>query len=335
MKKISLYFFSIALLAGFSCKSDHDKIDLKNIDVKVEIKRFDKDLLGVKIENIDTEIQRLNKDYAKFFPMFCEGIISIGKVGEPEFPSFLESFLGDKMINETYNKVQTVFPNLDDLNIEFTNAFKRFHYYFPEKPIPTIYSFISGFNQSVVLADSLLGIGLDRYLGRDCEYYPRLGIPKYSIYDMHPVKIPSDCIRAWAIGEYPFNDSIDNLVNNMIYEGMLMYFTKKMLPEQSDSLIFGFSPQQMDWCEANEQQVWTYLIENRLLFKDDSFLINKYINNAPFTSGLSQESPGRTVVWMGYRIVNSYVKNNKDVTFQQLMNERDYQKIFNQSKYRP
>jgi len=180
-----------------------------------------------------------------------------------------------------------------------------------------------------------LGIGLDRYLGRDCDYYPRLGIPKYSIYDMHPAKIPSDCFRAWAIGEFPFNDSIDNLVNNMIYEGTLMYFTKKMLPEQPDSLIFGFNPQQMRWCEKNEKQIWTYFIENKLLFITDSFQINKYINNAPFTSGFSQESPGRTVVWIGYRIVNSYLKNNKDITFQQMMSSKDYQKIFNQSKYRP
>ena len=222
-----------------------------------------------------------------------------------------------------------------DLDNEFTDAFKRYHFYFPEKYIPTIYSFVSGFNQSVVLADSMLGIGLDRYLGVDCEYYIRLGIPKYSIHEMHRKKITSDCMRAWAIGEFPFNDSIDNLVNNMIYEGSLMYFTKKMLPDQPDSLIFGFTPKQMKWCEKNEKEIWTYLIENKMLFITESFIVNKFVNSAPFTSGFSQESPGRAVVWLGYRIVNSYLENNKQVTFQQMMRNRNYQSIFSQSKYRP
>jgi hypothetical protein len=91
----------------------------------------------------------------------------------------------------------------------------------------------------------------------------------------------------------------------------------------------------MKWCEQNEKQLWTYFIENKMLFITDSFVINKYINDAPFTSGFSQESPGRAVVWLGYRIISSYVKNNKNITLQQLMERRDYQNIFNKSRYRP
>jgi len=319
----------------FSCKSGSDSIDLKSINIKVEIKRFDRALFAVNPDHIEESIPQLANEYGSFFNLFGEGIIHIGKVEDAEFASYLESFITDKMVTETYKKVQKVYPNLDNLNAEFTDAFKRYHYYFPNRSIPKVYSFISGFNQSTVLADGLLGIGLDRYLGSDYINYPRLGIPKYSINDMKPSKITSDCMRAWAIGEFPFNDSIDNLVNNIIYEGKLMYFTTKMLPEQPDSLIFGFSPEQMKWCEKNEKQMWTYLIENKMLFISDSFIMNKYINDAPFTSGFSQESPGRAVVWLGYRIVRSYLKSNKDMTFQRMMMLRDYQKIFNSSRYRP
>ncbi len=335
MRKVFLCFI-VTIVASFtSCRNKHDNIDLKKIDLKIEIKRFDKRLFSIEPESLKTAIPQLSKEYGRFFDLFGEGIIHIGKVDEPKFTEYLESFVTDKMVSETYKKVQVVYPNLDNLNKEFTDAFKRYHFYFPKRYIPTIYAFVSGFNQSTVLADSLLGIGLDRYLGSDCGDYLSLGIPKYSINDMKPSKITSDCMRAWAIGEFPFNDSIDNMVNNMIYEGKLMYFTQKLLPEQPDSLIFGFSPKQMKWCEKNEKQMWTYLIENKMLFITDSFTINKYINDAPFTSGFSQESPGRAVVWMGYRIVDSFMNKNKNITFQQLMVQRDYQKIFNQSKYRP
>lgn len=335
MKKVFLFTLSIAVFVMFSCKSGHDNIDLKSINVKIEIKRFDKALFAVNPDSIVESIPRLSNEFGSFFNLFGESIIHIGKVEDAEYSGYLESFITDKMVSETYKKVQEVYPNLDGLNSEFTDAFKRFHYYFPNRSIPRIYSFVSGFNQSTVLADGLLGIGLDRYLGSDYINYPRLGIPKYAIDDMKPSKITSDCMRAWAIGEFPFNDSIDNLVNSIIYEGTLMYFTKKMLPEQPDSLIFGFSPQQMKWCNNNEKQMWTYLIENKMLFITDSFAMNKLLNDAPFTSGFSQESPGRAVVWLGYRIVSSYLKNNKDMTFQKMMMCRDYQKILNNSRYRP
>lgn len=334
MRRFSFQLLFVAVLFS-ACNSNKDNIDLNKINVKVDIQRFDKDLFSVNPDSIKSAIPQLSNKYGDFFNLFGEKIIGIGKVEDAEYSNYLMSFIADKMVTETYNKVQQVFPNLDALNAEFTNAFKRFHYYFPNNAIPKVYTFVSGFNQSTVLADGLLGIGLDRYLGSDYENYPRLGIPKYSINDMKPSKISSDCMRAWAIGEFAFNDSIDNLVSNMIYEGRLLYFTKKMLPDQPDSLIFGFSPNQMKWCEKNEKQIWTYLIENKMLFTTDSFVINKCINDAPFTSGFSQESPGRTIVWLGYKIVGAYVKNNKDITFQKMMMERDYQRILNNSRYRP
>lgn len=334
MRKFRLYILFIAVIFS-ACKGNKDNIDLSRINVSVEIKRFEKDLFAIKSDSISVAIPILSNKYGDFFNLFGERIIGIGKPVDAEYSKYLESFITDKMVSETYKKVQQVFPNLDALNVEITDAFKRFHFYFPNSSIPVVYSFVSGFNQSTVLADGLLGIGLDRYLGSDYENYPRLGIPKYSINDMKPSKISSDCMRAWAIGEFPFNDSIDNLVNNMIYEGKLMYFTKKMLPDQPDSLIFGFTPNQMKWCENNEKQIWTYLIENKMLFTTDSFVINKCINDAPFTSGFSQESPGRAVVWLGYRIVEAYLKNNKEISFQSMMMERNYHKILNNSRYRP
>lgn len=335
MRRIAAFSTIIIVLLVVSCKNHGDKIDLDKINVSVKIQRFDKDLFSISPNKIKESIPQLSKSYGNFFQLFGEGIIGIGKQSDPQFTIYLEKFLTSEMVLETYKRVQLKFPNLDILDAEFTNAFKRYHYYFPNRCVPSIYAFVSGYNQSTVLADSILGIGLDRYLGVDYKDYISLGIPKYSIKHMKPEKISSDCMRAWAIGEFPFNDSIDNMVNNVIYEGKLKYFTKKMLPDQPDSLIFGFSPKQMKWCYKNEKQMWTYLIENKLLFTSDSFLINKYINDAPFTSGFTQESPGRAIVWLGYRIVESYAKNNKSVSFQTLMANRDYQSIFTQSKYRP
>lgn len=326
--------FIIIILVPLGCKRE-PKIPLDKIDIQVKVHRFDQDLFSINTDKIDMEIPKLAQKYGNFFNLFTEGIIRIGKFDEPDFASYFMSFTTDNMVSKTYKDVQRVFPSTSKLDIELTNAFKRYRYYFPNSQIPQVYGFVSGFNNSIVIGDSILGVGFDRYLGRDTEYYSRLGIAKYLQYNMHPAKIPSDLLRAWAFSEFQFNDSIDNLVNNMIYEGALMYLTQKVLPNQPDSLIFGFNPSQMKWCKQNESEMWAYLVEHKLLFNTDNFTINQFVGNAPFTKGFPSESPGKAAVWLGYRIVSRFMDRNKDYSLEKLLLETDYQSILTRARYNP
>jgi uncharacterized protein YjaZ len=64
-------------------------------------------------------------------------------------------------------------------------------------------------------------------------------------------------------------------------------------------------------------------------------VINSYLNDGPFTSEISQESPGRLGIWIGWRIIDSYMRNNKQVSLTALMANGDAQKILEQSQYKP
>ncbi len=81
--------------------------------------------------------------------------------------------------------------------------------------------------------------------------------------------------------------------------------------------------------------MWTHLIENKLLFTTNTVDINKMINDAPFTSGFPQESPGRAAVWIGYRIVERFMERNKNIDLQRLMLIKDYQEILTLARYKP
>ena len=63
-------------------------------------------------------------------------------------------------------------------------------------------------------------------------------------------------------------------------------------------------------------------------------MIVKYLNDAPFTSGMPSDSPGRTVVWTGFRIVEKYMKKT-GASLEELMQEQDYHKILRVAGYRP
>jgi hypothetical protein len=190
MKRTRIVVIALLWLLAFYGCNRGDKIPLDSIDVDIDIQRFEKSLFSINLDSIDTEAARLTDEYPQFFNLFTEGIIGIGNTDDPNFSSYLKGFLTDETVSETYAQVSETFSDIEWLNIEITNAFKRYKYYFPNNIVPKVYTFVSGFNSSVIIADSLVAFGCDRYLGRDCEYYSMLGIPKYLQYNMHPKKIP-------------------------------------------------------------------------------------------------------------------------------------------------
>ena len=77
------------------------------------------------------------------------------------------------------------------------------------------------------------------------------------------------------------------------------------------------------------------MMDKRDLFKTESTIISSYLNEGPFTAEISQESPGRLGLWVGWQIVDSYMRNNEEVSVQELLSESDAQKILEQSFYKP
>jgi hypothetical protein len=124
-------------------------------------------------------------------------------------------------------------------------------------------------------------------------------------------------------------------MTEIIHEGKLKYFEKCMLPELNDTVLFGFTEDQMKFCRNNERQMWQYLIEYDLLFSTDQFTIRKLTGEAPFTSYFTNESPGRAAVWLGFRIVESYMMKNREISLDALMDNTEIQGLIERAKYDP
>lgn len=330
---LSIVFLAI-IINGCGPQNRYER-DVSNVAVDLEIKRLEKDLFDLNPDSIHTAISDLNEKYGEFFKLYNRNVVNIGASNSRVYPDNLRAFISDYDMNRLYTMITEMYPDLDDIEEKLETGFRHYKYYFPDKEVPGIYTFQGGFNQSIVVADSVLAIGLDKYLGRDCDFYDKLGWEEYRQKNMHKEKIPSDCMRAWGQTEWPFNDSTDNMLSNMLYRGKLFYFTKSMLPGEPDSLVTGFTQAELDWCIQNEEHIWNYLIENKLLYSTDYMTINKMVNPAPFTSGFPKESPGRAVNWLGWKIVEAYMDRNSGVTLRQLMEDRDYQSIFTESRYHP
>jgi hypothetical protein len=265
-------------------------------------------------------------------------VINTGEISDPSFGDFLVRFCTDKQNNDVYGMTIRLYPELTAVEAGLEDAFRHYLHYFPGREVPAVYSCITGFNNSIITGDSVLGIGLDRYLGADCPYYARLEIYNYMAARMTPDNIVPDCMYGWAASEWDFASMkypADNVLAEMIHQGKLKYFEKCMLPETPDEIIFGFTLNQMKFCRNNEDVMWQYMIEHDLVFKTDQFIIRKLTGEAPFTSYFTNESPGRAAVWTGFRIVESYMMKNQGTTLKQLMENVDIQDILQMAKYNP
>ncbi|MCX6321997.1 MAG: hypothetical protein NTX93_09400 [Bacteroidia bacterium] len=334
---ITFFFLLLIAPAMTSCKKNHYKVNTSSINVKIEIKRLEKDLFTLNPNEIAMKVPSLKQKYNGFLQLFSY-VINTGDINDTSFGDFLIRFCTDKQNNDVYSLTMKLYPDVKAIEDELQEAFRHYIYYFPGRNIPGVFTCITGFNNSIIIGDSVLGIGLDRYLGADCVYYPRLEIYKYMAIRMTPENIVPDCMYVWGASEWEFSTlkyPTDNVITEMIHNGKLKYFEKCMLPGTADEIIFGFTPDQMKFCKNNESQMWQYLIENDLLFNSDQFTIRKLIGEAPFTSYFTNESPGRAAIWLGFSIVESYMMRNPGISIEEMMKDFDVQGILEKAKYSP
>jgi hypothetical protein len=329
-----LYFLIPALLLA-SCHRSSLKVNVSGIAAEVEVERFDRDLFEMSADTIDQAISTFYSRYGDFYDVFNVHVINIGPASSRYYGGYLSMFLNDPTNREVYQYASRVFSSMDAINDQMSGGFRHYLYYYPDSLLPRVIGYVSRFNQGLLTVDHYIGVGLDQYLGSDCSFYAQMGIPQYLSRKKIPERIPVDVMFAWATSLYPFNDSVDNVLTRMIHQGMLSYFVEAMYPALDDAGRLGFTADQMKWCIHNEKQMWTYLVEEKLLFSTDPMAIRKLIEDAPHTPYYTVESPGRAAVWQGLQIVRAFASRNPGMPLEALMEQRDYQEMLRISRYNP
>ena len=335
--------FVITLCVGtifccVSCKEKNPlKINISNINLSIEVVRFDKDIASIKnnTDDIYKQIDKISEKYPVFFDIYNDLIIGIDDIENNLYPEYLKTFLNDYAVVEAMKNVEKVFPNVNNINKELSYCFKHIKYYYPDYEIPEFLAFVGGYKYSIISHESYTGIGLDKYLGTDCKYYDLLDVPMFSKIEMTPEQIPVDVIKNIAENKYEYYSETDNLLNKMIYNGKILYFVDAMMPDFDEARKNKYTQEQLNFCKHYEKKLWAYLIENKLLFTTDYLTIKKLTDNAPYTSYFGQDSPPRIANWLGLQIVKSYMKHHKNISLKELMEDENYQKILNLSKYAP
>ncbi len=336
MRNFVAYISVVLFLTIVGCGHERLDVDLSETTVpELQIKRLEQDLFKMDTMDVAEATKKLSAKYGRFYSTFISVILNNGGLRDSSYAFRMKSFISDYYMKKAFDDSQKKYPNTEALKTQLEEAYKYFNFHFPNRPLPQPVTMISGFNYSVVVADSTLAIGIETYLGSNSEFYKGLGVPRYKSMFMNEENILPDAIRQWMLIEFPNRMNKTDFLSEIVYMGKIMYLCDAMLPKTADSLKIQYSAAQMEYCQLNEFNVWSYFAAQKMLYTTDQAEIAKFTSDGPFTSALSKEAPSRIGHWIGWQLVRQYMHNNPEASLQDLVNETDAQMILSKSKYKP
>ncbi|MFC0780261.1 gliding motility lipoprotein GldB [Flavobacterium sp. HJSW_4] len=316
---MKIYRFAVVLCLFFLSCNQKSKVEkeVEEIPVDIKVERFDK----VFFETKPQDLAKVKKQYPFFFPGNDDNVW-IQKMNDPIW-------------REVYDEVQKKYSNFEPVRKEFNELFQHVKYYFPKTKIPKVITVIGemDYNAKSIYADSLVVVALELYLGKNHKFYE---FPNYLKENFEERQIMPDVVSSFSYRNIP-NSMDKSLVAQMVFEGKQLYAKDLLIPEYTDAEKMGYTPEQIKWCEENEAYMWRYFIENEMLYSDDPKLRARFIAPAPFSKfflEIDNDSPGRVGAWIGWQMVRSYMKNNSDVSLEELFKIQP-KEIFEKSKYKP
>jgi hypothetical protein len=329
IKRFTLFFLVTIAISGCNWHKNRLQVDVSGIKIPdVQIHRYDRDLFKLPVTDLKTGLEKIQNEYYFFLGT---------NLNDSEKLDDMHAYLVNPRNIDFQKACESRYKDLSKVEKDLTEAFRHWKFYFPIVKIPRVYTYISGgdYTDPIQLADSVLIIGLDNYLGKDFKPYFADGLAVYKAERMTEDHIVPDCAKEIAGAMFPESSAPMTLLGGMVEAGKRQYLVDALIPDVPGYLKMDYTPEQYAWAEKNETHVWAALVENRLLYSSDGQYFRMFLADGPYTMEFSKDSPSRLGEWVGLQIIRSYMQKNPEITLQMMMQETDAQKILTLSGYKP
>lgn len=318
----------ISCLLFLSCKKDRcrDDFQIPGKEISIEVQRLDQELFSLKSV---TEVELFLKTYPHFSTMFLH---SDQYPNDSILAARVFGLISDPHIDTLYQEAQSQYSDPGGITEPLEEAFGKLQTLYPQTRTPLIQTAVTGLYNDLFISDSLIIIGLDFFIGEEATFTP-VDVPDYILKRYDRAHLPSIVVKFMA-GSYVNTGANNTLLSEMIDFGKTYFLVGRLLPCTPDSILLGYTPKDMEVIRENETIIWANLVENEVLYETSHITKRRFLGERPNVYEISTECPGRIGAWVGWRIVASYMQNN-DVTLTELISERDNEKIFRLSKYKP
>ena len=345
MKRLTTLFIAIILISSIiltGCGKKNKPVEVakpelteeqaataKNIDIT--LKRYEQDLFNIDQKNMKAA-------FAAMYGKYPENIIANGAWENQEMIQAMREFINDPVIQGIYKETETQYADMSDFKKEISPALTLYLTHFPGERIPEFCTLVAGIDfqmpQVFGYANTIF-ICLDMYLGPDCRLYAQAGMPKYIAARCDKKYMATDCFSKALVYKHLPEKTPITLLDCMVEAGKKMLFTQTMFPNTPPQDILGYSKEQYKWAVGHESAIWHKLVEKNMVYDKSDDVARRMIEETPFTRDFGNDSPGRLGVFIGFQIVQSYMKTHPETTLDQLMKMTDSQKLLKESGYKP
>ncbi len=303
--RFALVVMSVAALTGCGGKTDK-----KNVDPS----------LGT-VVRLDRAVAKGEVEDSLIKPM--SAYMEIMGLGGDDLESAVEAYSETRAFEVFYPDIENrlgdiegVESSLAQLNDNIISTFTRIH---PQR----FYGIVSPYQNRIVTADSMTFIALNHYLGADYEGYASL--PDYQRRLKYLQRIPIEVAEALIATAYPYMPSDDaTLVDRLLYEGALANAVISLVPDVTIKDYLGWDDDGLSFAEKNEGDIWNIIVLRDYLYSSDPTVADRMIAPSPASQIISPDVPPRIGRYIGYRIVESYLKNKSTGNIERLLEPQFY-----------
>lgn len=336
------WFPVLAVLIFVSCSNKTDTPDVSGIKMDVTVHRFDKDFFALDTTQVQPSLQAIESKYPAFLQVYFKYFAPVSEIAQQQNIVFDDALVQYyRFIKPLAIAAEKRFPSVSEIEKDLEEHLRYVKHYFPSFKTPIVLTSVESLNPenpneiygTTFYHDTLI-ISLQMFLGKDYTAYDPTQYPDYIRRRFEPAYIVPNSIRS-IVGElYPDSSQSASLIEQMIEKGKQWWLMKKMLPQTPDSLITGYTAQQMKDLEREEGNIWGVITQNENLYSIEPVAIQAYIGEAPFTPTLPQGAPGNIGPWIGWQIIKKFEEENSDLTVEQIL-RTTAKKIFSEAKYKP
>lgn len=229
MRKIYIIIVTAIILVSTACEFKLKQFGEEGQPTLVQVQRYDRLESRYLTTGDFSALQQMNIDYPKQTRMLIEDILQLGEVNDAGINTKLLNFYQDTILQTIIAETDMQYANMNDINTQLSDAFKKLQKICPEIKIPTIYTQISALNQSIVIGDNTIGISLDKYLGKDFVPYRRF-YNEEQRQQMTREQIVPDCMSFYLLSLYPLRDFENSTQQEReMHMGKIMWTVNRLL----------------------------------------------------------------------------------------------------------
>lgn len=325
LKKTLSVLLTLAVACLISCNSSSHSLH------QVKIQRFEQTLFDTPNDQLQAKLRQFATNYnSPLLPIYPDDQL---------YMSQLSQFISDPTVRDIYDITRQQYPDLRWLEKELTIALDNATHLDDEINISRFATYVSGLSdyEQRIAVDRQSGsvrISIDHYAVGAMEKYSYFGLPMYIVERCDSAHLATDIMAAIARQYVTMPDDNDvTMLDIMIAEGKVLYFLDKVMPRKADNIKIRYSEDQLEWMRQNESNVWSYFIQNNLLYEKDFSRYHNFVDEAPKTNAFKDSAP-RTTHYIGWQIVRQYMANTKS-TLHDLFANTNSQQILQQSGYKP